>query len=413
MKLLQAALGGGALFWFALVLTGLCLLANVYSLFGIFAAYDFFARRKPIVAGFCPPISILKPLRGVDPNSYRNLSSFFLQDYPDYELIFGMEDEADPAVPVVRQVLRDFPNVPATIVFAPAPDEGSPKVASLTLAFAASRHPLLLISDADIRVGPSHLRRMVQPMADPKMGVVTCLYRSEGRGLAGRLDAMGLTVEFQRDVLVARMVEGVSFAMGSGILIRRSVLAAIGGFSAVTNYLADDFLLGNLPRRLGYGVDFAHEVVDHGLATRGFGDLLRHQLRVNRGIRVSRPGGYAGLVFTHAPALSVLLFAVLGGSRFAWGALAATMALSIASAWLIAGRLLDDSLTRRTLWMVPLRDLLSFALWLGGMFGSRVDWRGRRFRLGRDGLLTPWAPAPASDAAAGQAPFAIDEVMKR
>ena len=393
MSFLHAVLGSGPLFWPALVLTGMCLLANVYSVLGIFAACEFFGRHWPFVAGFSPPISILKPVRGVDPDSYRNLSSFFQQDYPDYELIFGMENEADAALPIVRQVLRDFPNVSAKIVFAPAPEEGSPKVASLACALAASRHALLLISDADIRVGPGHLRAMAQPMADPKMGVVTCLYRSEGRGFAGRLDAIGLTVEFQRDVLVARKVEGVSFAMGSGILIRRSVLSAIGGFPAVTNYLADDFLLGNLPRRLGYDVDFAHEVVDHGLATRSFAELVRHQLRWNRGIRVSRPGGYAGLVFTHAPALSVLLFALLGGSWFGAGVLAATMGLSIASAWLVAGCLLDDPLTRRALWMVPLRDLLSFLLWLGAMFGNRVDWRGRRFRLGRDGLLTPWTRA--------------------
>jgi ceramide glucosyltransferase len=379
----------GLFIWIRIVLAIACLLGDAYYLFAIVAAREFFARRRPVDRDFHPSVSILKPLRGLDPDAFRSLSSFFHQDYPDYEVIFGLESPDDPALAVVRRIMSDHPETPARIVFYTAPAEGSPKVASLAHAALSSRHPLLLVSDADIRVGPQHLRAMVQPMCDPHVGVVTCLYRSEGSGLSGRLDALGLSTEFQRDALVARKVEGISFAMGSGILIRRSVLEAIGGFESVANYLADDFLLGNLPTRHGYRVEFAHEVVDHALATRTFGDLIRHQLRWNRGIRVSRPGGYAGLVFTHGAALSFLALAVERGSSLGWGLFGSGVALSMLSAWLITGRLLDDAGTRRALWAVPLRDVLSFFLWIGGMFGSTVDWRGRRFHLGRNGALTP------------------------
>ncbi|MDQ2870518.1 MAG: bacteriohopanetetrol glucosamine biosynthesis glycosyltransferase HpnI [Acidobacteriota bacterium] len=385
--------GHTALFWIQAALVVMCVFANLYSILGIAAASDFFALRRRVDPDFRPPVSILKPLCGLDPDAYRNLSSFFRQDYPKYEVIFGVESEADPAVPIVRQILAEFPEVEARIVFHPPPLEGSPKVASLAHAAASSRHALLLVSDADIRVGPDHLTRMVQPMADPAIGVVTCLYRSHGQGWAGALDALGLSAEFQRDALVARKVEGVSFAMGSGILIRADALKAIGGFDAVANYLADDFLLGNLPTRHGYRAEFAQDVVDHVLSTKTFGDLIRHQLRWNRGIRVSRPGGYAGMVFTHAASLSVLLLAAEKASPFGLLMFAATIAISVAAAWLVAVGLLRDEGARRWIWLVPVRDLLSFALWIGGMFGSTVHWRGRRFRLGRYGLLLP-LPAP-------------------
>lgn len=390
----------GPSFWIRAVLAVACLLGDAYYLFAIVAAREFFARRRPVDRDFHPPVSILKPLRGLDPDAFRNLASFFRLDYPDYELIFGLESQDDPALPVLRRIMRDHPDTPARIVFYTAPAEGNPKVASLSHAASSSRHPLLLVSDADIRVGPQYLRAMVQPMRGARIGVVTCLYRSEGSGLPGRLDALGMSTEFQRDVLVARKVEGISFAMGSGILMRRSVLETIGGFESVSNFLADDFLLGNLPTRHGYRVEFAHEVVDHTLATRTFGDLIRRQLRWNRGIRVSRPGGYAGLLFTHGAAVSFLALAAERGSSLGWSLFGSSVALSMLSAWLITGRLLDDAGTRRALWAVPLRDLLSFFLWIGGMFGSTVDWRGRRFHLGPNGALTPgWT---ASGVAGGE-----------
>jgi len=381
--------GHGLLFWTGAALAALCVLANVYTVLGVAAAREFFSRREPEATGSLPPVSILKPVRGVDPDADRSLTSFFRQDYPEYEIVFAFESEEDPAVPLVRRIADAFPNVPSRLVFRPVPATGSPKVASIAHAAEASRFGVLLASDSDIRVSPGHLRAMVRSLSDPKVGVVTCLYRSNGPGAIGRLEALGLTTEFQRDVLVARKVEGISFAMGSGILIRRPVLDAIGGFEALSESLTDDYLLGNLPCRLGYRVELARDVVDHELSTRTLTDLVRHQLRWNRGIRKSRPGGYAGLVFTHAPSLALLFLISQSFSLPAWAWIAATFTLSIVSAWVVAGRLLDDEMVRRSLWLVPIRDTLSFALWIGGMFGNRIEWRGRRFRIGAYGVMTP------------------------
>jgi len=239
--------GHGLLFWTGAALAALCVLANVYTVLGVAAAREFFSRREPDATGSLPPVSILKPVRGVDPNADRSLTSFFRQDYPEYEIVFAFESEEDPAVPLVRRIADAFPNVPSRLVFRPVPATGSPKVASVAHAAEASRFGVLLASDSDIRVSPGHLRAMVRSLSDPKVGVVTCLYRSNGPGAIGRLEALGLTTEFQRDVLVARKVEGISFAMGSGILIRRPVLDAIGGFEALSESLTDDYLLGNLP----------------------------------------------------------------------------------------------------------------------------------------------------------------------
>ena len=388
-----------------ILLLAACAVANAYFLFAIFAARDFFRKRRAIDGGFHPPVSILKPMFGVDPDSYRSLASFFRQDYPRYEIIFAVASERDPAVELIGRLMRDFPRVDARLVVAGNAAEGSPKVANLARAAAHAKYPLILVSDADIRVEPLHLRAMVQPLTDPGIGVVTCLYRSEGRGIVGTIDALGLSTEFQREVLVARRVEGISFAMGSGILLRREVLARIGGFEAVSHHLADDFLLGNLPAKNGHRVEFAHDVVDHVLATRTLSDLVRHQLRWNRGIRVSRPGGYAGLVVTHGIALALLFLAASRGSVAGWLVLAATAGLRLASTWIISVRLLADRGARRSLWLVPFRDVLSFLLWIGGFFGSSIFWRGQRFRLGRNGYLTAdnrsrhSRPSPATRAA--------------
>jgi ceramide glucosyltransferase len=381
----------GAVFRAALL--GICVLGNVYYGFAIFAARDFLSKREALDPDFHPGISILKPIRGLDPEAYRNLASFFRQDYPDYEVIFGAESEADPAVAVVREILHDFPDVRARLAFFSRPAAGSPKVANLANSAAHASHDLLLISDADIRVGPDHLRSIVAPLKDPSVGVVTCLYRSEGRGLPGRMVALSLSTEFQRNALVARKVEGISFAMGSGILLRREVLDRIGGFPAVADYLADDFLLGNLPTRNGYRVEFARDVVDHRLGTRTLMDLLDHQLRWNRGIRVSRPGGYAGLVFTHGAALGLLFLLIEKGSLLGWSIFGISLAMRLLSAWFISGRLLEDRATRRFFWLIPLADVMSFFLWIGGMFGSTIFWRGQRFHLGKNGQLTPQAAA--------------------
>jgi ceramide glucosyltransferase len=387
-----SALLGAALTAGRFLLVALCFAANSFYVFAILAAGRFFSARREPNPEFHPPISILKPVCGLDRDAYENFASFCRQDYPCYEVIFGAADEADPGLQVARQIAHDFPGVPIRIVGNCRPAGANPKVSNLVSMEAFARYPLLLVSDSDIRCGPDHLRALVAPLREPATAVVTCLYRSQAGGFAGWLDALGLSAEFQPGVLVANALEGTRFAMGSGILIRRSVLDEIGGFRAIADYLADDFLLGNLPARAGHRVVLSSEVVEHRLDTRSLAELARHQIRWNRGIRVCRPWGYAGLVWTQGVAAGLLLLLLTHGSRPAWLLLAATVALRLFEVWTIAVRRLRDQAARRFLWMVPVRDVISFGLWIAGFFGNRIAWRGERFRLGRGGRLEPWTP---------------------
>jgi ceramide glucosyltransferase len=383
------------------VLVTMCLSAIAYYVFAWYSARSFFSRSAERGGGFYPPVTILKPLRGLDREAYENFASFCRQNYPKYQIVFGAEGGDEPAIAVARAVARDHPEIDIRIVVQAGSSAPNPKIGNLAGMVAEAKYPVLLISDSDIRVGPTHLKTMVQPMSDPRVGVVTCLYRSHAVGIAGALDALGLSTDFQPSVLVARQLEGISFAMGSGILIRKSVLDEMGGFEAVAEYLADDYLLGHLPWKAGHRVELAHYVVEHRLDTGTFTELIHHQMRWNRGIRAARPRGYAGLVFTQGVAASLILPWVTGGSAAGWILSGLTLASRMAMAWFVAVRCLEDPVAKRALWLVPLRDLLGFALWVGAFFGTTIVWRGARFRLGERGRLLP--AASSTSRAGGEA----------
>jgi ceramide glucosyltransferase len=228
---------------------------------------------------------------------------------------------------------------------------------------------------------------MIEPLRDPSVGVVTCFYRTQALGLIGKLDALSLSMEFLPGALVARKLEGMSFAMGAGILIRREVLDGIGGFAALEDGLADDYMLGKLPAQAGYRVEVAHDVVDHRLATRSLADLRARQKRWNLGIRTSRPWGYAGLIFTQGTSAALLLLLAAGGSGLGWTIALSTIGIRLGAGWFLAEQCLHDRSIRRFLWLVPIRDLLGTLLWLTSFFGDTVVWRGRRFRIGAGGRI--------------------------
>jgi len=370
------------------VLLVICASATAFYVYAVIAARDLLARsRTGAPASGAPPVSVLKPLRGLDRNAVESFTSFCRQDYGAWEILFGAEDEDEPCLEAARRVARDHPEADVRFVIGRGASGANPKVRTVANLARHAKYPLLLISDSDICVEPSHLKRMVAPLEDPAVGVVTCLYRTQGQGLAGRLDALSLTTEFLPGALVARRLEGMSFAMGAGILIRREVLEDVGGFAALEDCLADDYLLGKLPAQAGHQVELARDVVDHRLGTRSFADLRARQNRWNLGIRTSRPWGYAGLVFTQGTAAACLLLLATAGSTLGWSVLAATLGVRIGVAWLLAVRCLEDRSIARDLWLVPIRDLLSTALWLGSFFGSSVVWRGRRLRLGAGGRI--------------------------
>lgn len=377
------------------LLVTVCVTATAYYAFAVYAARAFFRLPPRRLDGPFPPVTVLKPLRGLDHEAYRNFASFCRQDYPEFQIVFGADDANEPALEVARAIARDFPQIDVSIVVGGQRPAANPKIGNLSGMYSAAKHPVLLVSDSDIRVGPSHLRTMVQPLCDPRVGVVTCLYRSHAHGLAGEFDALSLSTEFQPSVLVARQLEGITFAMGSGICIRRSVLEGIGGFDAIGDYLADDYFLGNLPSRAGSTVELANHVVEHRLDTASLTGLIHHQIRWNRGTRAARPWGYAGLLFTHGVPAALLLPLVAFGSPAAWALSATTLAARLTMAWYVAVRRLRDPVARRALWLVPLRDLLGFGLWIAAYLGTTIVWRGQRFRLGGGGKLSP-TPAPAA-----------------
>ena len=374
----------------------LCAGATLYSILAIVAARDFFSSPAPAPdPAFHPGISVLKPIRGAEPDAEENFRSFCEQEYPDFQIVFGALDPEDPGLAAARLAAARHAGTAVAIVAGSGADVvaagaagANPKVANLAGMEPRARHAILLVSDSDVRVPGDYLRRMVAALADPSVAVATSPYRSRGRGLGGILQALGNATEFQPSVFVARKVEGVRFGLGAGILIRREALEEIGGFAEVSRYLADDLMLGLLPARAGRGVVIALPVVDHELGHVTLAAFVRRQIRWNRGIRAARPAGYAGLLWTQSTAAAVLLLAATGGSAAAWAVAAAAVGSRLAMAWQVGARELEDPAVRKWILLVPLRDLISFALWLAGFFGRTVEWRGVRYRVDRGGRLT-------------------------
>ncbi len=366
----------------------LCLSATAFYAYAIYVARDFLGRPRRFGAPPAEPsVSVLKPLRGLDPDAVANFASFCRQDYGTWEILFGAEEEDEPAIEAARQVARDHPELPIRILVGNGTAGENPKVRLLAKLVREAKYPVLLVSDSDIRAGRTHLKRMVEPLADPRVGVVTCLYRSQAESLIGWIDALGLSTDFVPGALVARKLEGMSFAMGAGILIRREVLEEIGGFEALAESLADDYLLGKLPAKAGHVVELARDVVDHRLGTSTMRELAHRQIRWNLGIRTSRPWSYAGLVFTQATTAALLFLLTTGGSVLGWSVAGATIAVRLAAARFVTSRCLEDRSIAKYLWLVPIRDLLGTVFWLAAFFGKTVVWRGRRLRLGDGGRI--------------------------
>ncbi|MGE5529446.1 MAG: bacteriohopanetetrol glucosamine biosynthesis glycosyltransferase HpnI, partial [Patescibacteria group bacterium] len=318
---------------------------------------------------FTPPVSLLKPVKGLDPEAYENFASFCRQDYPAYEILFGVADPDDPCVPVVERLRQEFPERGIKLVVAPA--LGANRKASIlhTLAGRAA-HEILVISDSDIRVAPDYLRRVVAPLADAATGLVTCPYRGEQpRTFTARLEALYMGTTFLPSVMIARRALAMRFAMGATTVLRRSDLERIGGFAALADYLADDYQLGYRISGLDLRVHLSDCVVASILGATTFGEQWRRELRWMRCNRVSRPWGYPGLLLSFCTPLALALFLLGGG----WAALAVSVFLRWEVAWQVAGYTGDREARAWLAWL-PLRDMLSALVWIAGAFGLRVSW---------------------------------------
>ncbi len=364
-----------------------CLTAIFYYGLASYCAIDFLSQSTKVNPDFHPPISVLKPLCGLDSHTYENLASFCRQDYPDYQIIFGVQDLADPVIAVVKQIIHDFPMIDIRLVISDRTIGTNLKISNLANAADQAEHAILLISDSDIQVTSDYLINVVQPLCDDSVGVITCMYRSLVHSWVAAFEALGISTELAPTTLVSRKLSSMNFGIGATIVIRKSVLEAIGGLRSVANYLHDDFHLGRMPFDSGYQVVLSHYVVSHGLDTASLADLIQHQTRWNRGIRVCQPWGYAGQIFTFGTVASLLFLLTTQASELSWAMLCATWFFRIATAWIVGVNVLNDRVVKKFFWLVPLSDLIRFTLWCYGFVGDRIEWRGRQLKLTRGGQL--------------------------
>ena len=367
----------------AAILAGLA-----YLLVAIRAVRAFPGRRAVAPSLHPPPVTILKPVCGQEHGLYENLRSFCDQDYPSFQVVFGVPGYGDPAIPVVERLIREFPGLDAVLAVDDRGTGGNPKIANLANMYPHARHDYLVIADSDMRVDRTYLHSISAPFGDPQVGATTCLYSgTPAAGLPSILGAMYVNDWFLPSVLVALTFQKLGFCFGATMAVRRDVLAAIGGFEALAPYLADDYMLGDLIRRSGYRICLSSYVVEGIIYEPDFRSLLAHELRWARTIRACRPAGYAfSFVGNGTVTLSALFLLASGligtGAALLFFSTALRVALhnTVRSAVRIPGPAVP--------WLVPLRDLLCFAIWGASFFGRKVRWKGKRFSVRPDGQLT-------------------------
>lgn len=371
--------------------------AIVYSFLSIIAAWRYLSVRPPALRA-AEPISILKPLAGLDLDLESNLRTFFEQEYPAFEILFAVRDAKDLAAGVVSRLQKEYPRVPSRLIVTGEPPYANAKVYSLTHMLAAAANDLVVMSDSDIRVTPHLLQTIAAEFQDPgfpksrfqdvKIGVATCPYRVvPGGSFWSALEATGINTDFWASALVARMIEGMHFAVGPTIAARRSVLHAIGGMDRLREYLAEDFVMGKFAAEAGYGVILSSYVIEHHIGSATWRENIAHRLRWTRSTRRSRPAGYIGQLFTMPFPLALL---VCIAAPAWWPAIPMTFIVRALAAYVVSSRVLH---TRINWLLLPLEDLINFCFWIAGFFGNTIAWRGRRYRLFADGRF---APMPAS-----------------
>jgi ceramide glucosyltransferase len=357
----------------------------------LLSARKFLRQRKAADESVRPTqaVSILKPLRGTDPEMYESFRSHCLQDYPEYEIIFGVSDPKDPAIPLVERLKAEFPERAIRLMVCRENLGANTKVSNLAQMVRKARYEYLIVNDSDIRVEPGYLRRVLGPLTDPKVGLVTCLYRGiANSSLGSRLESLGISTDFCPGVLVAQTVEnGIRFGLGSTLAFRQRDLQAIGGFEAIVDYLADDYQIGERIAAQGLEVKLSEVVVETFLPRYTVRSFLNHQLRWARTVRDSRFWGYVGLGLTFGLPWAFVVLLLARGTGWAWGLLAITLVMRTAVAVVVGKMVLRDRQVIRSLAFIPLRDLFALLVWIVSFAGHEVAWRGDRFRLQNGKLI--------------------------
>ena len=352
-----------------------------------------FAERAPDKGRDSPPATILKPLCGEDPDLYENLASFCRQDYPHWQAVFGVQDSRDPAIAVVRRLMAAFPGVDLALVVESTRAYGNLKVANLLNMLPAARHDIILVADSDMRVNPHYLGSITAPLLHADVGLVTCLYRGVAEsGVWSKLGTLHINHGFVPQALVAEALGSQTGCFGATMALRRDTLAAIGGFAAVADALADDHALGAAVRRRGLRVVLSPYIVDNIVSEPSLPALFRHELRWARTIRAVAPTGFLGSVVTQPMVLALVAMASGAWPLLGLAMLGATLLCRAAMVRMVDRAL---GLPPTPLWLVPLRDLLSFAVFVASFFARTVAWRDRTFRIGRNGRLILDGDRPA------------------
>ncbi len=353
----------------------------VYCLLAIAAAFRHTRKERPKSLTKRISISVLKPLSGLDEGLEENLRSYFEQDYKDFEMLFAVRWESDPAVSVVRRLMAEYPAVPCQLIFTGEPPYPHAKVFSLKCMLDEAHHDLIVMADSDVRVSRDFCQSLAAEFHDDRLGLVTCPYRAiAGNSIWSKLEAVGMNTDFHAGLFTAVMMEGAKFAVGPTIVARRTAIDALGGIERVKNYLAEDFMLGRLASDHA-DVMFSSFVVEHRIGSESVGKNFAHRLRWARSSRRSRPLGYIGQFFTHPLPVGLLLTLLWPAL---WPFMGITIVLRATAAWIVCKRILGA----RVLWLfLPAQDLLGFGFWIAGFFGNSIHWRGRRYLLNRDGTM--------------------------
>jgi ceramide glucosyltransferase len=361
-----------------------------YQLFQLVAAAAFFRRarrRAERAKDYRPPVTILKPLKGPGIDLYANLASFCRQDYPQFQIVCGVNHADDPAIAVVRRIQRDFPHCDVVLSIGDRPGANR-KVANLIHMMEHAKYDVLALSDADVRVRPDYLRRTIAPLVKPSVGLTTCLYRGRGFfGLPSVIESLLINCDFVPMVLTAQYI-GQRNALGASLCFKREALDAMGGFPALADYLADDNMLGEGVKRAGWSVELLPYVVETILDSTSVADVWRHQVRWARTYRVLQPTGWFSSIVTHGTTWSTAALVATGASPLGVGLFVTAIAVRLGTLRVIM-RMLRERDTPRHLWMVPLKDLGFTAVWLASWLGHDVVWSGQRLRVQRDGKMVP------------------------
>jgi ceramide glucosyltransferase len=364
----------------------------VYYALAAVAALRFFRReRARVLPNYTPSVSLLKPVRGVDFGTHENFASFCRQEYPDYEILFAVNDGADPAAPMIQRIIAEFPERKIRLLVGSEHLGANRKVNKLARLAREAQYDVLVLTDGDVRVGPHYLREVVAQLENPKIGAVTSFYRGIAeKNLGAEIEAVGASSDFFGGVLMAEWTEGITFTLGASIATTREWIGKMGGFEAIADTLADDYELGHRIAKANGEVVLSREAVWTMYPAQTLRSFWDHQVRWARTVRLCRPLSYVGLLFTQGLPWVVLAALVAPARWTAVAYLLAYLILRFAMAWTVGIWGVGDEILRRKFWLVPLRDAIHFVVWLASFASNHIRWGGVDYVI-REGRMVPMA----------------------